>query len=101
MSRMSRMRKILLSAPGSSRQRPNEPRGTAARDATIRESCPLFQAPWAGTRAAAAIIFCILPILPIPSKQFPQSSWIGRSGRPQRTVIRGREVAEERAFRWR
>ena len=67
MSRMSRMRKILLSAPGSSRQRPNEPRGTAARDATIRESCPLFQAPWAGTRAAAAIIFCILPILPILS----------------------------------
>jgi hypothetical protein len=71
MSRMSRMRKILLSAPGSSRQRPNEPRGTAARDATIRESCPLFQAPWAGTRAAEAIIFCILPILPIRSKQFP------------------------------
>jgi hypothetical protein len=67
--RMGRMRKILLSAPGSSRRRPNEPKGTAAPDATFRESCSLIsQAAWVRSGAAAAIIFCIPSILPILSR---------------------------------
>jgi len=53
-------------------QRPNELRGTAARDATIRESCsPRFSGRWGREPSAEAIIFYILSILHIPSKQFP------------------------------
>jgi hypothetical protein len=69
---MDRMRKILLSAPGSLPKRPNEWGNRRPGRHRPREPFPQFsQAAGARSGAAEAIIFYILSILPILSKQFP------------------------------
>jgi hypothetical protein len=73
------MRKILLAAHGPLPKRPNELRGTAAQDASTRESCSLVsQAAWARSDTAEAIIFVTLPILPILFKAVPAVPYINR-----------------------
>ena len=69
---MDRMQKMIAAASGSLPKRPNELRGTAARDATVPESRSphFFQAAWAWKLVAERRIFLILSILPILLSSF-------------------------------